>query len=165
MSRTQSELQETVLIMGVGNALRSDDAVGVQVARRLKAAGLKHARILVQTGEGAALLEAWKGADHVIVVDAVQSGAPPGTIHRLEAHDQPIPSRFFHYSTHAFSLAEAIELGRVLNQLPARLLIYGVEGKNFDSGDQVSQEVAIAADQVVKQVLEELTDTGVPPGN
>ena len=60
-------------------------------------------------------MESWKGWDAVVVVDAVRSGAEPGTVCRFDAISQPLPSKIRHGSTHAFSLGEAIELGRALN--------------------------------------------------
>jgi hydrogenase maturation protease len=117
------------LIIGIGNEYRRDDAVGLIVACRLREMLSEHVTIIEQSGEGAALMKAWKDAQTVIIIDAVHSGAEPGTIFRFESHQQPIPSQFFHYSTHAFSVAEAIELARALNQLPPRLVIFGIEGK------------------------------------
>ena len=140
------------LIIGIGNLYRRDDGVGIVVARRLAAERFDRTRVIEHSGEGAALMAAWQGAEHVIVVDAVQSGAPPGTIHRLEARAQPMPTRFFHYSTHAFSLAEAIELARALGQLPRRLIVYGVEGTDFTAGEGLSPEVAAAVDEVVHRL-------------
>ncbi|MBI2928176.1 MAG: hydrogenase maturation protease [Verrucomicrobia bacterium] len=147
-----SDSKAHTLIIGIGNRYRRDDGVGIVVARRLAPERLDGIRVIERSGEGAALLEAWQGAERVIVVDAVQSGAPPGTIHRLDARAQPMPTRFFHYSTHAFSLAEAIELARALDQLPRRLLVYGVEGADFTAGEGLSPEVAAAVDEVVHRL-------------
>jgi hydrogenase maturation protease len=112
-----------ILVIGLGNDYRGDDAVGRVVARRLKTIEGDNVRVVEESGEGAALIEAWKGADFVVLIDAVHSGGAPGTIHRFDADAQPIPSRFFHYSTHAFSVAEAVELARALGQLPAKLIV------------------------------------------
>jgi len=144
------------LIIGLGNEYRRDDAVGLVVARRVKEAAPEHVRVLEESGEGAALIESWKDADAVILIDAVHSGAGPGILHRLDAHAQPMPTRFFHYSTHAFSVAEAIELARALGQLPPCLIVYGIEGKTFEAGLGLSPEVEKAAQKVVDRVLGDL---------
>jgi hydrogenase maturation protease len=68
------------LVIGLGNEYRSDDAVGRAVARRLTASAGDEFRIKEESGEGGALMEAWKGAEFVVLVDAVESGALPGTI-------------------------------------------------------------------------------------
>jgi hydrogenase maturation protease len=102
------------------------------------------------------LIEAWKDAERVILIDAVASGEDPGTLHRLDAHDQTIPTRFFSHSTHIFSVAEAVELARVLNQLPPYLTIFGIEGKDFNHGVGLSLEVEKAAQEVVAHVAQDV---------
>ena len=148
-------MSETVLI-GLGNAFRGDDGVGLLVARRLRELALPGLTVLEQSGEGAALLEAWAGADRVIVVDAVSSGGAPGAIHRLEVGQQPLPAHFSTGSTHAFGLAEAVELARQLDRLPASLLIYGIEGRSYELGTGLSPEVQSAADKVIDQLIADL---------
>ena len=145
-----------ILIIGLGNDYRGDDAVGRAIARRLQTIADDNVRVLEESGEGVALMESWKGGDLVILIDAVHSGGAPGTIHRFDAAMQPVPGSFFHYSTHAFSVAEAVELARALNQLPPRLIVYGIEGKNFDSRVGLSPEVKVAAEEVFRMVKEEL---------
>ena len=144
------------LVIGLGNAFRGDDGVGRVVARRLREIALPGVTVREESGEGAALMEAWMDAGAVILVDAVQSGAAPGTIHRLDATRTPVPSRFFHYSTHAFSVAEAVELARALNQLPPRLILYGIEGGDFTAGEQLSPEVAAAVDELLPRIRQEI---------
>ncbi|MGB3758985.1 MAG: hydrogenase maturation protease [Rivularia sp. (in: cyanobacteria)] len=76
--------------------------------------------------------------------------------HRIDAQVQTVPAKFFNYSTHAFSVAEAVELAKALNQLPPKLIIYGVEGKNFAHGIELTPEVEQAIEEVMQQVLVEL---------
>ena len=124
------------LIVGVGNDWRGDDGAGLEVARRLRG--------VEAVGDPAALLDAWDGADHVIVVDAVRSGAAPGTIHRLDPDCLPAAAAL--RSTHGAGLAEAIELGRALDRLPARLELYGIEGGCFEPGSGLTPAVVSAVE-------------------
>lgn len=144
------------LIIGLGNEYRRDDAVGLVVARRLREAAPEPVQVVEESGEGAGLIESWQGADTVILIDAVHSGAKPGTVHRIDAHARPIAKKFFRFSTHAFGVAEAVELARALGRLPPRLIVYGVEGKSFEAGVGLSPEVEVAAREVVERVLVEL---------
>jgi hydrogenase maturation protease len=144
-----------ILVIGVGNSFRSDDAAGLRVVRELKEAGFDAATLVEHSGEGAALMETWKGAEAVILIDAVSSGAAPGTVHRLEPLIDPLPTAMFQHSTHAFSIPQAIELSRALNQLPARLVIFGIEGKDFQAGEQLSWEVAGILPEITRMVIEE----------
>ncbi len=148
--------QSAIKVIGVGNAYRGDDGVGLFVARQLRDSGLDGVTILEQGGEGTALIELWKDADLVILIDAVNSGAKPGTVHRFDAHEQPIPVRFFRHSTHTFGVADAVELARTLGQLPLRLIIYGIEGKDFTSGEGLSADVRDAVSAAVVRIVREI---------
>jgi len=109
------------------------------------------------SGEGAALIEAWQGADTVFLFDAVFTGKKPaGTLYRLDAGAETIPADFFHYSTHRFGLAEAVELARELGQLPPRLVIFGIEGENFDYGAKLSPAVEKTIQEVVNNIILEI---------
>ena len=150
-----------LLIIGVGNAYRSDDALGLVVARRLRADPSLQAnqvnQVLIQeqSGEGTALLEAWKDTEAVILIDAVHSGAVPGTVHHFDAGKQALPAVFSSASTHSFGLAEAIEMARALQQLPAHCVVFGIEGENFAAGTELSSTVSQAIDSVVERIRTE----------
>ncbi len=152
-----SEPESTFLIIGVGNLYRSDDAVGILIARKLKGMVLDRVSVKEQSGEGTSLMEAWKGFGRVLIVDAASSGASPGSVHCLDASREPIPSKFFSCSTHNFGVAEAIELARTLNQLPGHLQLFGIEGKNFQPGEMLSAEVEQAMELVVGEILQTIS--------
>lgn len=110
-----------------------------------------------QSGEGTSLMETWKGFDQVLIADAVSSGASAGTIHRLNATKETIPSKFFSCSTHNFGVAEAIELARTLNQLPKHLQLFGIEGSHFQPGEMLSPEVEQALETVADEILQHIS--------
>ncbi|MDE3121072.1 MAG: hydrogenase maturation protease [Paracoccaceae bacterium] len=140
---------EKLLILGVGNALRSDDGVGPYVAARLAAAGLP-AR--VHEGDGTGIIDAMSGVGALVVVDATRGGAAPGTRVRLDARAAPLPAAFFHYSTHRFGLAEAVETARALDLLPPVLIVHGIEGADFGPGEGLSAPAAMAAGALVQEL-------------
>jgi hydrogenase maturation protease len=144
----------TSLIIGVGNLYRSDDAVGILIARKLQDMVPDRVSIKELSGEGTSLMDSWQGHDRVYVVDAVSSGSSPGSIHRMDASREPIPSKFFSCSTHDFGVAEAIEMARTLGQLPKQLLLFGIEGENFQPGEKLSAEVEQAMELVADEVLQ-----------
>lgn len=156
IAHPEDEPSLVTLVIGIGNLYRRDDAAGLAVAQKLK--GVRPPRLVIKEadGEGTALIEAWEGFDRVILVDAVASGAAPGTLHHFDALAQIIPTEILHCSTHTLGVAQAIELARALKRLPSRLLFYGVEGKDFSQGVGVSAEVADAVTSVVKQILQEI---------
>lgn len=142
------------LILGIGNRFRCDDGVGPAVADRLAALGIPTRE---HSGEGAGLIDAWTGAGCVVVVDATQSGAAPGTIVRLDAVGTAPPQGLFRYSSHLFGLAEAVETARALGRLPDSLVIWGIEGAAFGFGESLTPAVAEAADTVARRIAAELT--------
>lgn len=144
------------LIIGIGNEFRGDDAAGLQVVRRLKATCGGSIDLVELSGEGASLIEAWRGADRVVLVDAVSSGSPAGTIHRLDLGAGPLPNPWRCYSTHAFGVAEAVEMARALGQLPASLVFFGIEGGNFAPGRGLSVEVERAIGELAQRILTEI---------
>jgi hydrogenase maturation protease len=145
-----------MLVIGIGNDYAQDDAAGLLVTRKLKEEARDNITIIESEGDGASLIEAWKGTSSAIVVDAVRSGAEPGRIHRFDAHQKPLPAQPFRGSTHAFGLYEAVELARSLNELPQRLIVYGIEGQNFTAGIKVSGAITQAVAIVTRSVLEEI---------
>jgi hydrogenase maturation protease len=142
-----------MLIIGVGNVYRGDDGAGIEVARRLRPLVPPGTQVLEQSGEGTALMSAWEGETSVILLDAVHSGAAPGTVFRFNARATPLPTAFFRYSTHAFSVAEAVEVGRALGRLPEHVYVFGIEGACFDPGIGLTPAVEGAIDGVVRDVL------------
>jgi hydrogenase maturation protease len=88
----------------------------------------------------------------VAVIDAALSGAPPGTVHHFRAERGPLPAVALRSSTHAFGVADAIELARALDRLPAQLDVYAVEGTDFELGTSVSPAVARAAEALAERL-------------
>jgi hydrogenase maturation protease len=137
------------LIIGCGNRDRGDDAAGLLVVERLRSLGIAAEE---HSGEGLALIEAWSGAARVILIDAVVTGAAPGTISVWDARTAPVSRDAFRASTHSFGVAEAVELARALGRLPASLAIYGIDGRNFARGSQPAPEVLAAAEELAQQI-------------
>lgn len=141
-----------MLVIGIGNPLRGDDGVGPTIVEILKARGLPGARLMTCHGDGLLLIETWKNKG-VMLIDAATSGAHPGTVYRFDALRRPLPAGFSLYSTHAFGIAETIELARTLDQLPSHLVIYAIEGRNFAMGAGLSPEVERAVHDVVERLV------------
>jgi hydrogenase maturation protease len=146
---------KTVLIIGVGTAYRNDDAAGLIVAERLKARLPTGASVITHEGEGVSLMEQLGNYEAAVLTDAMCSGAAPGTVRRFDASAQSLPAQMFRHSTHAIGIAQAIELARALHKLPRCLIVYGIEGRDFDAGTQLSPAVESSIEAVTHRVLEE----------
>lgn len=154
----------SILIVGIGNDYRRDDGVGLVVARALKAYNLPNTTVIETREAGAGLIELWTGADAVLIVDAVRSGATPGFLYAIDAHIHALPPGLTAYSSHAFGLAKTIELARVLKRLPPALLVYGIEGKEFGLGTGLSPAVERSVPALVAQLVQHLRMYTSPNG-
>lgn len=147
-----------VLVVGFGNELRGDDGAGLEVARRVRDRAHGYGTEVYELRhDPTELLDLWLGHDAVVLVDTMCSGSSPGTILRLDASHEPLPARQRHgtSSTHTAGLAETIELARVLGRLPALVIVYAVEGRRYDAGAPLSDEIAAIAPTLVERVLAE----------
>jgi hydrogenase maturation protease len=152
----REELEKLLSLIGIGNRFRSDDAAGLEVVRRLRLAHPPGVELIEQEGEPASLIESWSSVDEALVVDAVSSGSAPGTLHRFDVTDAPLPAQVFP-STHAMGLPEAVELARELDRLPGRLVVYGIEGESFQAGEGLSEPVQKTVEKLVMDLYHELT--------
>lgn len=146
------------LIIGVGNEYRGDDSAGLVVARELSALALPRVDILEHSGEAGSLMDTWREANRVFLIDATRTGTGLGTIYRFNVDGASIPMQFRSTSTHDLGIAEAIELARLMGRLPKHLVVYGIEGQNFTVGAALSLPVERACREVVARVARELRD-------
>ena len=152
-----------IVVIGMGNPLGRDDGVGLSVARQLKALVQPGVEVRIHRGSGLGLMDTWKGAAAVVVVDAVSSGAPAGTVSRFDASTRPLPQQLgTTCSTHDFGLNEAVELARAVDRLPGRFIVIGVEGADFTPGSGLSPAVDGAVEKAVEAVLQEIGPWATP---
>ncbi len=102
------------------------------------------------------MIESWSGAESVILIDAVVTGAAPGAISVWDARTAPVSRDAFRASTHSFGVAEAVELARALGRLPGSLAIYGIEGTNFERGSRPAPEVLAAVEELARRIAKDL---------
>lgn len=153
-----SEAAVTAVVAGIGNGYRGDDGVGPAVATRLGSQLPGTVQVIATVDDPLLLIEVWDGLPLAIVIDAVVSGAPAGTVHELEVGGS-LPSMFRRLSTHLFSVAQVIELGTVLHRMPQRLVVVGVEAADMTQGrTELTPAVAAAVDVVVARVRKLLAD-------
>ncbi len=159
-----------MLIAGVGNLLRRDDGFGVEVARRLLAhpPALPGAAVtIIETGIGGMHLvqELLSGYDALVVIDAVERGAAPGTLFLLEPERADTASwsaetrRDFFADTHYAEPSHALALAEAVGALPARVLIVGCQVATVDDLIQgLTPAVARAVEAAILRLPRIVTD-------
>lgn len=149
------------LVVGIGQPAGGDDSAGVRVARLVRDAVPAGVRVMECTASLAALPDAWTGLPLVILVETTRSGAPPGTISRIELLPGASPAFAGQLggdtpSVHGGGLDRVIGRGRALGRLPKRLVIIGIEGGACDLPAPSSEDVRLSVRTAALGVLTEL---------
>lgn len=146
------------MVIGVGNPFRGDDGVGHRVVDLFSQHQRSESRDSGQVpgrpfelgwsdGEPTRLIEAWHGVDVCVVVDAMVTGAPPGTVRVFDGFVDDLPARS-PTSSHGSGVAEAVALGEALDDLPGRLIVVGVEVSTVAEGTDLSPRVQASVPRV-----------------
>jgi len=144
-----------IRIIGLGNSMRGDDAVGLLAARRLRQEVGDRADVIEAEMAGIEIVELMKGACVAILIDAARSGQNPGIVHRLDASTGSISPQMHSPSSHALGVSEALELARILGVQPKTVIVYGIEVGHMEAGQPLSPSVVKALDEVVSLVIQE----------
>ena len=145
------------LVVGIGNPDRGDNGFSAAVIARLRGHTPDGVHLLARKANLLALIDDWDGCGAVILVDAAMPVNEPGRVHQIDLAENPLPLGWAPPSSHAFGLAETVELARNLGWLPRRLILYLVEGQSFETGAPLSPAVATAINQVADPILADFT--------
>ena len=154
--RPSDTRQCKTVILGLGNTILTDDGVGIFVVRELKTR-LREPNVAIKEASlgGLELLELIKGYDHLILIDAMQTGEHDiGTLVKLKAEDMKGGSAL---SRHQVSFSDALELGRRLNMdLPEKIDIYGIEVSDIITfGESCTPEVVARIPAIVEEIIQD----------
>lgn len=156
-----------IIVLGTGQRLRGDDAAGLEAVCQWQTTfppiGLRQTvsrrGVRVETVEliGLGLLDLLAEAEAAILVDAVHSSAPPGTLLRLGPHEVSA-FRPDSQSAHGWGVAETLQLGRSLDPTlnDCRITLIGIAGREFGMGAALSPEVRRALDRAVEMIEAEV---------
>lgn len=150
-----------ILVLGIGQSLRGDDAAGLEVVRQWRerfpeTAGRPEVQVEASELPGLALLDLLGEVEAAVIVDAVQSIHPPGTIHRLtEAELQSFTSDA--RSAHGWGLAETLRLADQVMEARPQIRIVGLTAGQTEMGAGLSGAVADAVAKACEAVEEEVS--------
>lgn len=148
-----------VLVVGCGNLLRGDDAVGPIAMRTLWQAGVPDDVRLVDGGTaGMDVAFQMRGAGRVVLIDASSTGAEPGTIYRVPGAELGELPPLDGIHTHAFRWDHALAFGAWLlgPEFPSEVEVFLIEAASVEPGAELTPAVRIAMEQVVATLLAEL---------
>ena len=151
----------SVAVVGLGNLILSDEGVGVHVVRRLdEAYSFPDDVVLIDGGTSAIdLLDQLVEAEHIIFIDAAQTGGPPGSIVALQGARLPVWFRE-RMSPHQIGLADLLATLSLMDHTPESVTLIGIEPQSMELGTELTPQIDAAADEALAKVLEQLAALG-----
>lgn len=154
----------SVLVLGLGNILLSDEGVGVRIVEALDASHELSDEVEVLDGgtSGMELLDMVADRDCLIVADAVNADGPPGRLVRLEGDNirMLFQTRF---SPHQLGLSDLLATLRLMDKAPRRVVVIGVVPQKLSLGLDLSPAAAAGRDAAVTMIVDELAHLGMAP--
>ena len=153
-----------VLVLGVGNVLMTDDSVGIRVINELERRFRFPESVELLDGgtSGIELLSYIADKDYLIIVDAIKSDYPPGTVVKVEGED--VPAKFMtRISPHQLGLSDLLAAATLTGELPKQMVLFGIEPKRVELGLEMTEEVKGSFEKLVGVVVDELKRIGCPP--
>jgi hydrogenase maturation protease len=146
-----------ILILGLGNLLQTDDGVGCHVAEMLMQQKLPEDVEVMDGGTpGVGLVNLLEGRQRVIIIDAAELQAEPGTIKRFGADQVTLTGSADRFSLHRSGVADALALARTLNITLPDIVFFGVQPERIEWGQTLSESVLVAVEKVVDAILNEM---------
>ena len=156
-SSSSAGSQPKVLVMGVGSILMTDEGIGIRAVEELEKRYRfpENVEILDGGTSGIELLSYISGKDYLIIIDAIKSGNPPGTVLRVEGED--VPARFrTRISPHQLGISDLLAAATLTDEMPKQLVLFGIEPKEIVLGIGLSTEVRANLDRLIQVVVDEL---------
>lgn len=150
------------LVLGLGNLLMTDDALGSRMIAELENRFLVPPSLRLLDGGtlGLDLLPYLEGVDQLLVIDALQMGAPPGKLFRLEGEE--VPRAFANkLSVHQMGLQDLLAVAELQGHLPQQLVVWGIQAASIEVGMELSPTVAANCEALIASIVDELKNWGV----
>jgi len=151
-----------ILVLGIGNMLLSDEGAGNKAVEDLQQRFHFPPEVEVVDGGtmGLDLLPYLDDRTHLFIIDAVKSGNAPGTMVRLELDNPPAYFRT-KISPHQLGLSEVLAVATLTDNLPPKIVLFGIEPKDLSTGLGMSPEVAENIGRLAEMIVDELTGLGL----
>lgn len=147
-----------ICVLGLGNLMRTDDAAGMLALRRLTGDARFPRDVEVVEGEtlGLDLLHGVYGVSHLLVLDAVDTGAAAGTVTRFQGQEViDLPTS---KSVHLLGLSDLIQVLRLMGAPPMEIVLLGVQPESTEWGTVLTAGVEAAQESLIEAALVQLED-------
>jgi len=150
-----------ILVLGVGNVLLTDEGVGVRALKEIERQYTfpKNVELLDGGTAGIELLRHIRNRDCLIIIDCMKCSQDPGTVVRVEGNDVPASFRT-RISPHQLGLSDLLAAAMLTDELPKKLVLYGVEPESIDIGLDLTDRVEASLEKLTGAVLDELRSIG-----
>jgi len=151
-----------ILVLGLGNSIMTDDGFGVRAVELLSSRFRFQGEVRLLDGGplGLDLLPHLEGIEQLLIIDALQMQAAPGTVFRLAGEE--VPRAFASkLSVHQMGVQDLLAVSELMGHLPKELVVWGVQPENIEMGTELTPTVAAALEPVAAGVVEELRRWGV----
>lgn len=147
------------LILGVGNLLLSDEGIGIHAVKKLLEGQLLPASVEIIDGgtAGLNLLYYLEGVERLVIIDAVETGGPPGTIVRL-AGDKIPAYMALKVSPHEITLPDFLAAARLRDLYPKEVIVWGMQPGSLEVGVELSPDLAAKLNTLIDFVVGEFAD-------
>jgi len=161
--RAVAEKTTGLLVLGLGNVLLGDDGLGAAALARIEAGYHIPAGVRLEDGGtlGLGLLGLLAEAEHAILVDAVRTDSPPGTLVQLDGNDV-MPAVRDRLSPHQVGVAELLDAARLIGCYPATVTLIGLVPESIELGLARLIPVAANLDKLVEAMVREVVALGYP---
>ena len=150
-----------ILVLGVGNVLLTDEGVGVRALKEIERQYTipENVELLDGGTSGIELLRHIRNRDCLIIIDCMKCSQEPGTVVRVEGSDVPASFRT-RISPHQLGLSDLLAAAMLTDELPKKLVLYGVEPESIDIGLDLTDRVEASLAKLTEAVVDELRSTG-----
>lgn len=154
----------SILVLGIGNIIMSDDGVGARVVQELLQEYRFPPQVKLMDGGtlGLDLLPLLEGKSHLIMVDAVETGKTPGCCVRLAGKDLPVALES-KLSPHQIGLKDLLAVAQIAGQSPPEMVLIGIQPASVEVGTELTAEISLQVETMKGAVLKELERLGAHP--
>ena len=150
-----------ILVLGIGNALLTDEGIGIRALKELERKFSFPANVELLDGgtAGIELLRHIRKRDYLIIIDAMKCDQKPGTVVRLEGNEVPAAFRT-RISPHQLGLSDLLAAAMLTGEIPRKLVLYGIEPESIDVGLDLTETVEASVEKLLDAVADELRSIG-----